>query len=193
MKIPSLLLGRAGQVETRVRKVAASIIDAKCFADFDLGPLVDTATVSGMILVDQESSPSNEPHFHCYMLSSGLADASPQAEIRKNLNEWLTGSLDTQWRFMCTLGGEAWLGLDQSEPVFARLYVEAAIRHWSAMKLENHRFGPPLDGQSDVLRYWRTLFFAVGKLGLPAKERMKTPGLEPRALLDLVDKWNTTK
>ena len=187
MKIPSVFYGKPGQVTLRVRKLAKKLVADRDFGDYDSGELLDTAEVAGLVLVDQEFEHSAASHFHCYLLPNLLSEASQQADIRPNLHDWLMASLSEEWRFVTTLGGSAWLGLDKRGHSFARRYVEAAIQHWPTIAGIENRFGPRLEGHPFVDQ-WRTLSMALEILGLSAHERMSIPAREPQVLLDLIDK-----
>ena len=187
MKIPSLFYGKAGQATSRVRKLAKSLLQTREFGSYDPGPFLDTKEVSGLVLIHEEFEPSSEQHFHCYALSEYIVELSPQNLIRANLREWLDASLESEWRFLCTLGGALMHALRDGNEGLARRYVEAAVNHWPAMALEIERFGPLLEGQT-LLQHWHTLGAALGVLGVSARERIAVPALTPQALLDLVDK-----
>lgn len=185
MKIPRLFYGPRAQVVPRVRKLARGLLKSRDWRSFDPGPFLDTAEVDGQVLVDRPVV-LGDPHFHCYALSEELAGISEQDQLRQNVHEWLMGSLDEDWRFMCTLGGASRLGLDTYDPRFSRRYVEAAIRYWPIMAPLHERFHNVLQPTS-VLNCWYTLIIAFDILGLPAREQLRQPNREPAALLALVD------
>jgi hypothetical protein len=186
MKIPSLFYGPRSQVVPRVRKLARQLLKDGNFACFDPGPLLDTADVEGQILVDSPIILSQK-HFHCYALSEELVELSEQSQVHANVHAWLMASLNDEWRFMCTLGGLSRLGLKTYDASFARLYVEAAIRHWPVMSPEHERFHNMLEPTS-VLKCWFTLMVALDILGLPVPEQIKQPSREPKDLLALIDR-----
>jgi hypothetical protein len=187
MKIPRIFYGKAGQATARVRKQAKALLRTRDYATYDPGPLLSTEEVGGVILISKELMASTDEHFHCYALSEGLAEASAPSEVRKNLHDWLVASLGEEWRFMCTLGGLSWIGLEEGGPLVARRYVEAAVQHWPSMSHERARFGPVPEG-GDILDRWYTLFAALEMLGLPSYERVTLPTRDPQALLDVVAK-----
>ena len=186
MKIPSIFYGKPGQVSSRMRKLAKSLVQTRSFATYEPGPLLDTKEVRGLVLFSQEFERSSEQQFHCYVLSDCLSEAAPRGEMHAVIREWLMASLSDEWRFLCTLGGSSVLGLDKADSFSARRYLEAACHHWPAMALERRRFGPVLQGD-DVLDHWSTLFVAVRNLGVSVHERMAMTNREPEAYLKLID------
>lgn len=186
MKIPSMFYGTAAKVIPGVRKLARLLIEARNFSSYDAGTLLDVSEVQGLVLVNEPIDMA-ETHFHCYALSQELSKNSPQQQIPQNIHEWLMASLDDEVRFMCTLGGSSWLGLEKYAPEFSRRYVEAAVRHWPAMAAEKHRFGPAVSGLT-ILDSWTTLFTALEFLGVTSRERMAKPRREPKELLELMER-----
>jgi hypothetical protein len=188
MKLPAMFYGPPGRTALRVRKFAKGLVERGDFVQYDPGPFIDTADNGGLILANEESWRTDAENFRCYLLPDEIAAASVQSAIRDNMHAWLMGSLQDGWRFMSTLGGLSWLGLQGRDRACALRYVHAAVEHWPAMNAERPRFGPPRGDENNVLLIWTTLFFALDILGLSASERMKIPGRTPRALLDLVER-----
>ncbi|MES1175509.1 MAG: hypothetical protein ABUL62_14400 [Myxococcales bacterium] len=185
MKLPELIYGRLGQVTRKTQALASNLNSEGRIHEFGAGPVLDTATAEGLVLVDKEPEPSKFAQFHCYLMPKAIIKVSAQSEIRNNVHRWLMASLEDETRFLCTLGGEAWLGLEEREPAVVHRYVDAAILHWPLIKKERKRFGPR-HSEWDVLDLWRTLAAALEMLGVTAEQRMEKPGREPRELLALV-------
>lgn len=186
MKLPQVLYGRQGQVARQTQALASTLNAAGRLHELGVGPVLDTQTTEGLVLVNKEAEPSKAAQFHCYLMPDAIFKASPQPQIRDNMYDWLMASLDDEARFLCTLGGMTWLGLDQRGPAVARRYVDAAICHFPSIGKERKRFGPRHAGW-DVLDLWRTLSFALQMLGLTAARRTERSGRDPQELLDLVD------
>jgi hypothetical protein len=189
MKVPELFYGNARQVSTKVRAFAKQIAKADRYSNFDYGPLLDTQDVPGIILVNKEFAPSPQPNFHCYLLSEFLVDAVGHEKVHGAMELWLKSSLEDLSKFLCTLGGLSWLGLQDAEPAACRRYIEAAVVHWEAVKHERGRFGPLVSSEETLLHIWITLFFAAERLGLPTQERVRHLGAPPAVLLELSDRF----
>jgi hypothetical protein len=189
MKLPKAFYGTSAQAVPRIRKLARALLTTREFSSYDAGTFLEMSEVEGHVLVDKPYFAA-ENHFHCYALSQEISNVSAQSEIAENIHEWLIASLDTEWRFLCTLGGSSRLGLVGFPPIFARRYVEAAVRHWPAIAPYKTRFGPTAEGRT-ILNCWWTLFIALEILGLSAPEQMAKPGREPRELLDVVEQRGT--
>jgi hypothetical protein len=187
MKIPSIFYGKAGEVRKNLGKTVRDLIVSRDFGHFDPGPFLDTREVTGEILVTREHWPSVTPQFHCYLLPIMLQDRVDPGEHRSLTHDWLMASLDEQWRFICTLNGDAHYGFGPDPKVGARRYAEAAIRHWPSMEPEQYRFGPKVDVSDGVLDMWITLFAAIDTLGLPPMERDQARRKGPAVLLELAD------
>jgi hypothetical protein len=180
------LHGRGGQIRRQLNKQATVLLAAGRLEKLAVGTLLDTVEHPSIVLVDKEHEPSKDCRFHCYLIATTIVNVSPPEQLRDQMHQWLASSLDDESRFVCTMSGFAWLGLDQRGPDFARVYVEAAIRHWPSLAKERERF-LRFRGDDDILKRWRTLFFATEMLGLTAVRRMERPGLEPQELLRLAE------
>jgi hypothetical protein len=185
VKFPSILYGKPGRATLAVRKYVRAFVAADDYGAFDAGPLLDTREVEGLILTQRDRVETGQQDFHCYLVADELSNAVPMGASPAAKNRWLMASLESEWRFACTLGGTATVGLPRDDKVSARKYLEAAIHHWPAIAAERARFVSPATG-ADILSRWPTLWVALEVLGLPSIERMKLPNREPQALFDAV-------
>jgi len=188
VKIPAIFYGTSGEVSSRVVKLVKQLLSARNFASYEPGPFLDTADIHGDMLVSREHGPSLAAQFHCYLLPTILESRAPIAARAAVMHEWLMGSLEEEWRFLCTLGGDCHAGFGINKVAGARRYAEAAVRHWPALAAEQYRFGPKVDDSDGLLNMWVTLFAAIDALGVPFDERVKAMGRDPQFLLDLADR-----
>jgi hypothetical protein len=187
MKIPSIFYGKPGEVRRRLSGVVRDLLRTRDFATFDPGSFLDTREVPGEILLTREHWPAVAPQFHCYLLPIMLQDGVPRDEHRLMTNQWLMASLDEEWRFVCTLDGDAHYGFGSDARTGARRYAEAAVRHWPTMEPEQYRFGPKVSASDGLLDMWITLFAAIDTLGVSTIERDRSRRKGPAALLALAD------
>jgi hypothetical protein len=187
VKIPAIFYGKAGKAMGRVRKYAKAMVASGDYTSLDPGPMLDTREVSGLLLVVEEFETAPGENFHLYSLAEDIVNAAPQGRARDEVNRWLMAWLDDEWRFLSTIAGMGNAGLRRDDPVSARKYLEAAIRHFPAIDAERERFMTPSYPEG-ILHTWTTLFVALENLGLPTVERLETPGRDPRALLDELER-----
>lgn len=190
MKIPSMLYGRAAVVKSRAKKKLKGIAEKGAFEELDCGPCLDTAEVTGLLLVAPERFQLPDEHFHCYALTLAIFDLVPGSRMLATMDAWMTWSLLEPWRLLGAAEQHTMNALHENRSLL-KPYVEAAVRFWPALKAEGKQYGPFMEEPKDVWAVMGNLKYALANLGIDQKELREEPPGGPAEFLARINQGRT--
>jgi hypothetical protein len=184
MKIPEFLYGRQRAVMSYCKTIAKKVI-AEGPDVLDPGPMIDTSTSGGLILLDKDASVAGQDNFHCFALSLAIAQEVSHETWLRVTGDWLRWSFEEPWRFLCAYTRDAAYFLHRHESL-VKPYVETALEFWPILFAEGRRYGPCWnDEPCDAWEVNSGLKFALARLGVSTQDLLgRLPASGPAGLLD---------
>jgi hypothetical protein len=187
MMIPSFLYGPYSKVKGVCRRKAKELRRGASFADLPADQWLDTASMSGPIVVDgpSRSFAHNREQFCCFALTVAICDEwadLPWVEERDTiLVVYHEAALLEPWLFLGLLGQHSGSFLDQ-RPDWLEPFVRAAVKFWPLLVAEGARYTQSVDPE-ELWSLHTNIKFALARLGVSV-EKLRAP-LPPGGLITL--------
>ena len=146
MKIPSFLYGRYPKVKAACRRKAKELRRGVSFTDLASDEWIDTASVSGAIVLNGPSRvlSHQEEHFCCFALILALYEESPnevwKAERDAIMVAFHECASREPWLFIALLSTPFGTLIFDERPDLLEPFARAAVKFWPILTAEGARY-----------------------------------------------------